>query len=67
MVISFEFRMGQYGDDDQREYVPHFITNLSAWQMSYFAVGVDTVLVVLELFLDYISFDVESSADRILY
>ena len=27
MVISFEFRMGQYRDDDHREDAPHFRDN----------------------------------------
>ena len=29
MVMSSEFRMGQYIDDDHREDVPHFIYNLT--------------------------------------
>ena len=27
MVISFEFRMGQYRDDDHREDAPHFTSD----------------------------------------
>ena len=53
MVISSEFRMGQYRDDDHREYAPHFITQ-SKFNFSAFPpltiVNIDTIYFFIALY-----------------